>query len=76
MFRLVHLYQRERNLKEGVYLISDVAAKWYAEQLHETDQGKAIGLSYFKERGFTDGTIKKYGSLNDEGVFLKLHQMA
>jgi len=48
------------NLKEGVYLISDVAAKWYAEQLHETDQGKAIGLSYFKERGFTDETIKKF----------------
>ena len=48
------------NLKEGVYLISDVAAKWYAQQLHETDQGKAIGLSYFKERGFTDETIKKF----------------
>ncbi len=48
------------NLKEGVYLISDVAAKWYAEQLHQTDQGKAIGLSYFKERGFTDETIKKF----------------
>jgi len=43
-----------------VYLISDVAAKWYAEQLHETDQGKAIGLSYFKERGFSDDTIKKF----------------
>ena len=48
------------NLKEGVYLISDVAAKWYVQQLHETDQGKAIGLSYFKERGFTDETIKKF----------------
>ena len=48
------------NLKEGVYLISDVAAKWYVQQLHETDQGKAIGLSYFKERGFTVETIKKF----------------
>ena len=48
------------NLKEGVYLSSDVAAKWYVQQLHETDQGKAIGLSYFKERGFTDETIKKF----------------
>ena len=48
------------NLKEGVYLISDVAAKWYVQQLHETEQGKAIGLSYFKERGFTDETIKKF----------------
>ena len=48
------------NLKEGVYLISDVAAKWYVQQLHETDQGKAIGLSYFRERGFTDETIKKF----------------
>ena len=48
------------NLKEGVYLISDVAAKWYVAQLHESDQGKAIGLSYFKERGFSDETIKKF----------------
>jgi DNA primase len=48
------------NLKEGVYLISDVAAKWYVEQLHESEQGKAIGLSYFKERGFSDETIKKF----------------
>ena len=28
--------------------------------MHNTDQGKAIGLSYFKERGFTDETIKKF----------------
>jgi DNA primase len=48
------------NLKEGVYLISDVAAKWYVAQLHESEQGKAIGLSYFKERGFSDETIKKF----------------
>ena len=48
------------NLKEGVYLISDVAAKWYVAQLHDSDQGKAIGLSYFKERGFSDETIKKF----------------
>ena len=34
--------------------------KFYTEQLLKTDEGIAIGLSYFKERGFTDETINKF----------------
>lgn len=48
------------NHREAVYLISDVANKWFQEQLHQTDEGRAVGLSYFKERGFTDETIAKF----------------
>ena len=47
------------NMREAVYLITDVAAKFFKEQMLETDEGKAIGLSYFKERGFNDETINK-----------------
>jgi len=48
------------NHREAVYLISDVANKWFQEQLHQTDEGRAVGLSYFKERGFSDETISKF----------------
>ncbi|MGB1736333.1 MAG: DNA primase, partial [Schleiferiaceae bacterium] len=48
------------NHREAVYLISDVTNKWFQEQLHQTDEGRAVGLSYFKERGFTDETIAKF----------------
>lgn len=48
------------NLREGVFLITDVASKFFHQQMLETEMGKAIGLSYFKERGFTDETIAKF----------------
>ena len=37
------------------------AQKWLKDQLHNTDEGKAIGLSYLKNRGFRDETLDKYG---------------
>ncbi|MDX1272773.1 DNA primase [Bizionia paragorgiae] len=46
--------------RESLYLVSEYASKYFQNTLHKTDQGKAIGLSYFKERGFTDETIKKF----------------
>ncbi len=36
------------------------AQKWLKDQLHNTDEGKAIGLSYLKNRGFRDETLDKY----------------
>ncbi len=49
------------NERESMYLVSEFAQKHFTEMLLETELGKAIGLSYFKERGFTDDTIKKFG---------------
>jgi DNA primase len=46
--------------RESMYLVSEFANSYYQNILHKTDPGKAIGLSYFKERGFTDETIKKF----------------
>ncbi len=46
--------------RESMYLVSDYASSFFQEQLYQTELGKAIGLSYFKERGFTDETIKKF----------------
>lgn len=47
--------------RESMYLVSEFAAKYFQNNLLKTEIGKAIGLSYFKERGFTDETIEKFG---------------
>ena len=47
--------------KESMYLVSEFAAKFFQNTMMHTDEGKSIGLSYFKERGFTNDTIKKFG---------------
>ncbi|SIR08610.1 DNA primase [Maribacter ulvicola] len=46
--------------RESMYLVSEFAQTHFKEMLWESELGKAIGLSYFKERGFTDETIKKF----------------
>ena len=46
--------------RESMYLVSEFARTYYQNILHKTDSGKAIGLRYFKERGFTDETIQKF----------------
>jgi len=58
--------------RESMYLVSEFASKYFEKILHKTDKGQAIGLSYFKERGFTDETIKKFNlgySLDDWQAF-------
>lgn len=52
--------KEEANERESLYLVNDFANDYFQKTLHQTDQGKAIGLSYFKERGFTEETIKKF----------------
>lgn len=47
--------------RESLYVVSEYAQKYFERTLWESEEGKAIGLSYFKERGFTDETIKKFG---------------
>ncbi|MEJ1222560.1 DNA primase [Sediminicola sp. 1XM1-17] len=53
--------KEEANERESMYLVSEYAQQYFTETLRETELGKAIGLSYFKERGFTDETIEKWG---------------
>ena len=52
--------KEQANERESMYLVSEFAQKHFKEMLWETELGKAIGLSYFKERGFTEETIKKF----------------
>ncbi|MEZ4798024.1 MAG: DNA primase [Flavobacteriaceae bacterium] len=52
--------KEQANERESMYLVSEFASKYFQKTLYKTDKGQAIGLSYFKERGFTDETIKKF----------------
>ena len=48
------------DIRESMYLVSEYAQKYFHDTLLNSDEGRAIGLSYFKERGFTSETIKKF----------------
>ncbi|APG61210.1 DNA primase [Christiangramia salexigens] len=52
--------KEQANERESMYLVSEYANKFFQRTMHESNEGKAIGLSYFKERGFTQETIKKF----------------
>ena len=46
--------------RESLYLVSEFAKKYFHDTLLNSETGKAIGKTYFKERGFTDETITKF----------------
>ena len=48
------------NHRESLMIVTGYAAKFFHESLLDTDEGKNIGLSYFKERGFSKDTITKF----------------
>jgi len=48
------------NERESMFLVAEHANSYFKDTLWEASEGKAIGLTYFKERGFTDETIKKF----------------
>jgi DNA primase len=48
------------DVRESMYLVSEFAKEFFHNTLLHSEEGKAIGLSYFKERGFTNETIKKF----------------
>lgn len=51
----------ERQHQESLFLINDFAKAYYQKQLFETDRGKSVGLSYFRQRGFREETIRYFG---------------
>ena len=52
--------QQRQDNRESMFVINDFANKWFQQQLWETPEGQAIGLSYFRERGLRDDIIRKY----------------
>ncbi len=52
--------QAKDNERESLFLVSAFAAKHFTKNLHETEEGKAIALSYFQERGMRPDIIEKF----------------
>lgn len=52
--------REKRGERESLFLINEFANRYFQEQLWESDQGRSIGLSYFRERGFSDQSIKDF----------------
>ncbi len=52
--------QQRQDNRESMFVVNDFANKWFQQQLWDTQEGQAIGLSYFHERGLRDDIIRKY----------------
>ena len=53
---------RRNNDRESMFMLNSWVSDYFANTLHNTDEGISIGLSYFRQaRGFSEATIKKFG---------------
>lgn len=60
--------------RESMFILNEYARDYFVKTLNEHHEGKAVGLSYFRERGFRDDIIKKFQlgySLDERDAFTK-----
>lgn len=63
--------------RESLFLVSQFAKEQFIRNLHETDEGKSIGLGYFKSRGISQEMMEKFGlgySFEERNHFTKIAQ--
>lgn len=48
------------NERESLFILNDYARDYFVNTLHNHIEGKSVGLSYFKERGFREDIIEKF----------------
>lgn len=53
--------KQKQDDRESMFVVNEFAKNWFEKQLWETEEGQIAGLSYFRERGLTDQTIREYG---------------
>jgi DNA primase len=51
---------QHQNARESLMVVSSFAQKHFSENLYNTDEGKSIGMGYFKERGLREDIIQKF----------------
>lgn len=49
-----------RDKRQSLFIVNEFAARFFQKQLLETDAGRKIGLTYFKERGILESTIEEF----------------
>ncbi len=63
---------QSQNTRESLFVVSAYAQKHFSENLYNTDEGKSVGLGYFKERGLREDIIQKFQlgySINHRSAF-------
>ena len=50
----------QRNQRESMMIVSEFAQKYFSNFLLNETEGRNVGLSYFRERGFRDDIVKKF----------------
>jgi DNA primase len=66
---------KEKNERESLLAVNDFAARQFIEWLHQREEGKAVGMSYLKERGLRGQLIEKFQlgySLESRDAFTRL----
>lgn len=49
-----------RQLADSLYIVNEYAQEYFDNQLFNTNEGKSVGMSYFKQRGYREAIIKKF----------------
>ena len=52
--------KQAQSVRESLFLVNDFANKYFQDILHNHRDGQAIGMTYFRQRGFRDDIIKKF----------------
>ena len=52
--------KESQNARESMFILNEFGRDYFVKTLHETTEGKSVGLSYFRERGFRDDIIRKF----------------
>ncbi|MDD3108593.1 MAG: DNA primase [Alistipes sp.] len=47
--------------RESMMVVTSYAADYFAQTLQQSDEGRSVGVSYFRERGFSDATMARFG---------------
>lgn len=66
--------KREQSERESMFIVNEWAAQYFADILHNNVDGIAVGLQYFRSRGFRDDTIRKFQlgfDLSDRQAFAR-----
>ena len=53
--------QQRHDDRESMFALNKWAGEWFQQQLWDTQEGQAVGLAYFHQRGLRDETIRAYG---------------
>ncbi len=64
--------KEEQSIRDSLFIVNDFAVNYFEKNLHENTEGRSVGLSYFRERGFRDDIIKKFRlgySLEEKDAF-------